>query len=157
MIGMTPLWQKEGEMDMQMGEILGYISMIVSLSMIFLWREKFRDKHQEGFITFGKAFKVGFLITLVASAFYVAGWMIYYNTSASAQDFPEQYLEYMLTQMEEDGASAEEVAEARDTYSSQMELYKNPFVMMGVTLMEILPVGLLISLFTAFILKRKEG
>lgn len=156
MIGMTPLWQQEGQMDMQMGELLGYISMIVSLSMIFFGVKNYRDKHKDGVITFGKAFKVGFLITLVASAFYVVGWMIYFNTSETAQDFPEQYLEYMLTEMEEDGATAEEVAETRTTYEGQMELYKNPFVMMGVTLMEILPVGLLISLLTAFILKRKE-
>ena len=83
--------------------------------------------------------------------------MIYFNTSEAAQNFPEQYLEYMLTEMEANGSTPEEVAEARTTYEGQMELYKNPLVMIGVTFMEILPVGLLVSLLTALILKRKEA
>ncbi|MEZ5059875.1 MAG: DUF4199 domain-containing protein, partial [Saprospiraceae bacterium] len=83
-----PLYMQDGQMDMGKGELLGYISMIVALSMIFFGVKSYRDKHQEGIISFGKAFKVGFFITLVASVIYVTGWMIYYNTDETAQQFP---------------------------------------------------------------------
>ena len=65
------------EQDFQMGEILGYASMIVALSTIFVGIRKYRDDELGGMITFGKAFQVGLLITLVASAIYVAAWMFY--------------------------------------------------------------------------------
>ncbi|MEZ4982322.1 MAG: DUF4199 domain-containing protein [Saprospiraceae bacterium] len=90
-------------------------------------------------ISFGKAFKVGFFITLVASVIYVTGWMIYFNTDETAQQFPEQYLEYMIDELKAEGASDEKIAEERAAFQSQMELYKNPLVMIAVTFMEILP------------------
>jgi len=37
------------------------------------------------------------------------------------------------------------------------ELYKNPLVKIGITFLEIFPVGLLISLISAFLLKRKSA
>ncbi|MEZ4949166.1 MAG: DUF4199 domain-containing protein [Saprospiraceae bacterium] len=151
-----PLYMQDGQMDMGKGELLGYISMIVALSMIFFGVKSYRDKHQEGIISFGKAFKVGFFITLVASVIYVTGWMIYYNTDETAQQFPEQYLEYMIDELKAEGASEEKIAEERAEFQSQMELYKIHAVMIAATFMEILPVGLIISLFSALILKRKE-
>src|SRR5687768_7099963 len=88
-----PLWMDEGgQMDMSKGEIVGYTNMIIALSMIFFGIRQYRERHQDGKITFGKAFKVGILITLVASVMYVIGWLIYYNTSDIAQTFPAQYL-----------------------------------------------------------------
>ncbi|MCB0661237.1 MAG: DUF4199 domain-containing protein [Saprospiraceae bacterium] len=157
MLGMVPLWQEDGQMDMDKGEILGYISMIVSLSMIFFGVKNYRDKHQEGVITFGKAFKVGFLIALVASSIYVAGWMFYYGISEAAQDFPQKYVDYQIEQMVQNGASEVEIEEKRVENQQFLEMYKNPFIRIGMTLMEILPVGLLVSLLTALILKRKTA
>ena len=109
-----------------------------------------------GKITFGKAFKVGILITLIASVMYVIGWLIYYNTSDMAQTFPAQYLEHLKEQWKASGMSAEEINEKAATTQKNMEMYaNNPVIMIGMTLMEIFPVGLLITLISAFILKRK--
>jgi hypothetical protein len=61
--------------DFSTGEWIGYATMIIALSMIFVGVKSFRDKSSNGMISFGKAFQVGLLITLVASAIYVFGWM----------------------------------------------------------------------------------
>ncbi|MFZ1678771.1 MAG: DUF4199 domain-containing protein [Saprospiraceae bacterium] len=146
-----------GEMNFSGGEILGYTTMIVALSMIFFGIRQFRERHLGGKISFGQAFKVGFLIALVASAMYVIGWMIYYNTSDLAQTFPAQYIKHMKEQWAASGMTEEQIASKSIGLEKNFELYKNPVIMAGMTLMEILPVGLIISLLSALILKRKNN
>jgi hypothetical protein len=91
----------------------------------------------------------------VASAIYVIGWMIFFNISEIAQTFPEQYMEYMKEQWAAKGLSVDEINEKSKKIEMNFENYKNPVIMAGMTLLEILPVGILISLISALILKRK--
>jgi hypothetical protein len=145
----------DGQMNFDLGETLGYVSMIISLSVIFFGIKSYRDNQLNGMITFGNAFKIGILITLVASLFYVVGWMVYYQTSDNAAGFLEQYTEHAVAKMEANGKSLAEIEQFKKDSLEFAEMYKNPFVRAGVTLVEIFPVGFLISLLSAFILKQK--
>ncbi|MEP6793730.1 MAG: DUF4199 domain-containing protein [Saprospiraceae bacterium] len=148
---------ENGEMNCSGGELLGYTTMIIALSMVFFGVRQIRERHLGGNITFGQAFKVGFLIALVASAMYVIGWMIYYNASDLAQTFPAQYIKHMKEQWAASGMTQEQITAKSIGLEKNFELYKNPLIMAGMTLMEILPVGLIISLLSALILKRKNN
>src|SRR5476649_496834 len=68
------------KVDMPMNERLffGYASMILAFSLIFVGVKNFRDNYNEGLISFGKALKIGLLITAVASTVYVVVWLIDY-------------------------------------------------------------------------------
>ncbi len=150
------LWMSDdGKMNMDLSMILGYLNMIVALSMVFFGIRQFREKYSGGKISFGRAFKVGFFICLIASAFYVIGWMIYYHNSEMAQTFPVQYLDHMKQKWTTAGLTAAEIDEKSASFARNMEMYKNPVIMAGMTLMEILPVGLIITLLSALILKKK--
>lgn len=153
MLSATPLYTEEGKMDFQIGEIMGYLSMIIALSMIFFGIRSYRDRQLNGKISFGRAFRVGLLITLVASAIYIAGWMIYSNLGPG-QDFMDQYFEYSVEQLRESGRPQEVVQREIDEMREFKEWYRNPLVQIGVTFMEIFPVGLVISLISAGLLRR---
>lgn len=155
-ISQSFLMKADGSFDMKTGEVVGYLSMIVSLSMIFFGIRSYRDNHLEGTITFGKAFQVGLLITLVASAIYVVGWIIYYNTSETMRNFPELYLQHMLEELKESGKSAAEIAEKEAELRRNMDLYKNPVIMIAITFLEIFPVGLVINGISALLLRKKK-
>jgi len=145
----------DGKMDMSKGEIWGYTNMIVSLSLVFFGVRHYRDKHLEGKINFGKALWVGFQIALVAAIIYMLGWMVYYNTNEFAHQFPVQYMEHMKKEWAESGMSAEDLARKTAAFEKNMEMYDNPFFMAIMTIFEILPVGLIVALISAFILKKK--
>ncbi len=140
--------------DFEGGMIYGYSAMIIAFSMIIVGTKGFRDKHNGGVISFGKAFKVGFFITLIASTIYVISWLIiYYNF---VPDFMDKYATAMLTKAQASGASAAELAKKTTEMAQMKEWYKNPLFVILMTYVEILPVGLVVSLISALILKRNR-
>lgn len=132
---------------------LGYASMLIAFSLIFVGIKNYRDKYNAGVISFGKAFKVGFFITLIASAIYVIVWLI--EEHFFFPDFMEKYMAHELTKLQSSGMSATELAGKTKELEQVTEMYKNPFLKILMTFVEILPVGLIVTLISSFILKRK--
>jgi len=133
---------------------LGYSSMLVAFSFIFIGIKNVRDKYDNGHITFGKAFTVGLLISLIASTFYVVTWLIEYYVFVP--DFMDKYIAYVLNEAQKNGATAAELKAKKDEMATYIEMYKTPFGVIVLTYIEVLPIGLIISLIAAAILKRKK-
>ncbi len=149
----APLYSS-GKMSIEAGGWVGYISMIVALSAVFFGVRAYRDNEAGGAISFGKAFQVGILITLVASIIYVAVWMIY-SSFGSGNEFMDQYYQYSVEQLQKSGKSAAEIEQEIARMEQFAEMYKNPLVKIGFTFLEIFPVGLIISLLCAALLRKK--
>jgi F0F1-type ATP synthase assembly protein I len=135
--------------------VLGYTSMLLAFSLIFVGIKSYRDKHNAGIISFGKALKIGLLITLVASTIYVVVWMI--DNYFFSPDFYERYSAHLVAKMKSDGAAAAEIQKQIIENQKMGEMYKNPFFKALFTYMEILPVGIIVSLIAALILKRRPN
>lgn len=134
--------------------LVGYASMLVAFSFIFVAVKSYRDKYNNGVVSFGKAFQIGLYIALIASTCYVITWAFEYHFMMP--DFMEKYSQHMIEQLVKSGASEKEISEQTAMMTSNSEMYKNPLFFTLMTYMEILPVGLVVSLISAFILKRKE-
>ena len=154
MLLISLVFYNNGTLNFDNGEVVGYTTMVIALSMIFFGIKAYRDNYQNGVISFGKGFKIGILITLIASLMYVLAWEIGYQTIAS--DFIEKYSEYVITKMKTDGATEAQLQEAREANASFGEVYRNPVVRFGFTFLEISWVGLVITLVCAAILRKKE-
>jgi hypothetical protein len=149
------LWEKTGKFIHS--ELVGYATMVIALSMIFFGIKSYRDNHQRGVIRFWKGFQVGLLITLVASLMYALTWETYNQVRpASATAFIDHYIGCQINKMKEKGASAAEVEKEAKKMGDFKEMYRNPVIRFGMTLMEILPVGIIITLISAAILRKKE-
>ena len=144
-------------LQMSLGEhsmVTGYATMVVSLLMVFFGIKSYRDQHNGGVITFGRAFKVGILIALIASVFYVVGWEIY--SSLYMPNFMEEYSAKYIEEMKAEGASAAKISETMAEMETWKEIYKNPVYRVGMVFLEIFPVGLLVTLISAVMLRRKD-
>jgi amino acid transporter len=140
-------------MNFDLGMWLGYSSMIIAFSFVFVGIKNYRDKHNQGTISFKKAFIIGLWITLIASSIYVVVWMIDYYFFIP--DFMDKYNTYMIEHSKSTGVAQADLDKQMAEMAKYKEMYKNPIFVILFTYMEILPVGLIITLISALILKRK--
>lgn len=136
------------------GYVVGYTSMVLAFLMVFVGVKSYRDNVAGGSVTFGRAFKVGLMITLIASACYVATWQVVYYKFMP--DFLDRYAAYSLSEAKKSGATDAQIAEKTKQMAEFKEMYKNPLVNIAFTFLEPLPVGLLFTLAAAGVLSRKR-
>ena len=134
-------------------EIVGYAGMLIAFSFIFVGIKNYRDQFNGGVISFGKAFKTGLFITLVASTLYVLAWAIEYYVFVP--DWMDKYCSHMIKEAQDSGATQLKLDKTNKQMNEMKELYKNPLFVVLFTYIEVLPIGLVISLISALILKRK--
>lgn len=139
--------------DLKQSEILGYTVMLVAMSSIFIGIRSYRNHQLNGVISFGKAFQLGFYIALFASTMYVLSWM--FLSEFILTDFMQIYWENSVEQLNSSGLSQAEIDLRLSEMKSWMEMYENPIVKFFFTYIEILPIGILVSLVSALILKKK--
>jgi hypothetical protein len=136
-------------------EVIGYTTMVLAFLMIFFGVRSYRDNVAGGSVSFGRAFAVGALIALVASVCYVATWqLVYYKL---APDFIAQYQAHAIEEARASGASQAGIDNKVAEMQRFAELYKNPAINVAITFIEPLPVGLIIALVSAGILRRRPG
>ena len=134
------------------GMIIGYTTMVAASLLIYFGVRRYRD--HVGSVGFGRAFAVGALIMCVANVCYVATWEVIYPRVAA--DYMEKYSAHELGKMRAAGATSADIEAKRAEFAHYTELYKNPLIRVGMTFMEPLPVGLLASLITAVVLRRRR-
>lgn len=137
-----------------LGMVLGYAGMLAAFSFIFVGIKQFRDKQNGGFISFGKAFKIGLYISLIASSIYVGVWLIEYYFFMP--DFMDKYSEHMMEVAKTKNYTAEELQKTVDEMAFYKKMYQNPIFIILMTYVEILPLALVVALISAGILRKKE-
>lgn len=130
----------------------GYLIMILALSTIFLAIRDYRNKKLGGVIKFLPAFGLGLLVAAVAGVVYVAAWETFLQVSH--YPFMENYTAAMVQAQRDAGVSGAEL----DAFIAQMEKaksdYANPLYRLPMTFIEIFPVGFLIALISAVVLRK---
>lgn len=136
------------------GVIVGYTSIVMGFLLVFFGVRSYRENVGHGYISFGRAFQVGILIALISSLIYVAAWEVVFQNWL--YDFPEKYTSYVIEKARASGTSAEEIARQTEEMNSMWASYKSNFLVRAAfTFVEPFPVGLLITLISALILKRR--
>src|SRR5947209_13787500 len=90
------------------GEVIGYTAIFLSFLLVFFGIRSYRENRGGGAITFGRAFAIGILITLISTLFYVASWeVLYFNFMP---DFGDKYATAAVAKMRQKGASDAAIA-----------------------------------------------
>jgi Protein of unknown function (DUF4199) len=133
--------------------VLGYTIMVASFLLIYFGIRNYRDNNLAGQISFGRAFACGILITLISSVCYVLMWeFLYFNFMPH---FMDSYFAAQIHKLQSSGLDPATTAARVAAIQHSQQLYQNPLVNMAYTLMEPLPVGLLITLISAALLRRR--
>jgi len=150
MIATVPFMNRNG---FDHGYVLGYTTIVLSLMLTFFGVRSYRDNVGKGHITFGRAFLVGLAITVISCIFYVVTWeVIYFNFMP---DFMDKYGAHVLQKMQASGATATAIQEKAEEINKLKVMYKNPLFNAAMTFIEPFPVGLVITLLSAAVLRKK--
>jgi hypothetical protein len=129
----------------------GYLVMLAALTLLFAGVTRYRDVDCGGVIGFGRALALGLGIAVVAGLVYVAGWEAYLATTDG--DFMADYAASTIADMRAAGASEAEIAATEAQMAQAIEWYRQPLLRMLITFSEIFPVGLLVALASALVLR----
>ena len=133
--------------------ILGYANMVASFLLIYFGIRSYRDNTLAGQISFGRAFACGILITLITTVCYVVTWeILYFNF---IPHFMDSYFAAQIHKVQTSGLDSATAAAQVAYIQHSQQLYQNPFVNMAYTFMEPLPVGFIMTLISAAVLRRK--
>ncbi|MCA8902747.1 MAG: DUF4199 domain-containing protein [Hyphomonas sp.] len=140
--------------DNQLGALLGYASMLVALSFVFIAVKRQRDVVQGGVIKFLPAFGMGLAISAIAGIIYALCWEV--TLAVTGLDFGDSYAQASIRMAEAQGMSGAEL----EAYTARMEgfakMYANPVFRIPMTFTEIFPVGALVSLVSALLLRNSR-
>ena len=135
------------------GEIVGYTTMILAFMLVFFGIRSYRENVSDGRITFGRAFAVGILITVVSCVCYVIAWEILYFKFMP--DFADKYGSYEVEKERAAGASQQVIDAKLEQMKSFKAMYDNPFINAAITFVEPFPIGLIVTLISAAFLRKK--
>ena len=135
------------------GVVVGYIAIVISFLFVYFGIRSYRDNVLGGQITFGKAFTAGLLITLISSAIYVGTWLVEYYTIFP--DFGDKYAASLVENVRAKGGSQAEVDDMIKRGEEAKAMLANPLTNAAVSFTEPFPVGLLITLISAAVLRTK--
>jgi hypothetical protein len=137
------------------GPVIGYTSIVLSFLLVFFGIRSYRDNIGNGQIAFLKGFAVGICITLISCLCYVVTWeVIYYNF---LPDFWDKYGAHLAEKLKASGASPAAIQAKLQETAKYKELYKNPLVNAALTFIEPFPIGFVITLISAAVLRKKAG
>ncbi len=131
---------------------IGYTIMVASFLLIYFGIRSYRDDTLAGRISFGRAFACGLLITLVTTVCYVLVWEVIYFTFIP--HFMDGYFAAQVHKVQSSGLDAATIAARVAAIQHSQELYQNPLVNMAYTFIEPFPVGVIITLISAAVLRR---
>jgi hypothetical protein len=150
------LFMKDFNPEMwEIGEIIGYSSMILALTAIFFGVKGYRDKVLGGKISFGKAFLLGTGISAVASVIF--GVYIYLLYTVISPGLSGKMIEVYREKIRTSGQAQEVITQQLAQFDTEAVLWNNPYLQAFIMLVTVLLIGILISLVTAAILKKKNA
>ncbi len=137
------------------GVIVGYTTMILAFMLVFFGIRSYRENVGGGQVSFGRALAVGGLIMLIACVCYVIAWeVLYFNFMP---DFFDKYAQHVIAKAKASGATQQAIEAQLQQMKSFKAMYDNPFINAAMTFIEPLPVGLIVTLISAAILRKKSG
>lgn len=153
MLAMVSLLGEKGPTG-PLGLAIGYTSMLIALSVIFVAVKRHRDEALGGAIKFLPAFALGLGISVVASVIYAFAWEA--SLAVSGMDYGALHAEHAIAAAKAKGVAGAELAKLEAKMADFQAMYANPLMRIPITISEMLPVGLIVSLIVAGLVRNPK-
>lgn len=144
----------DGETEFSNSQTFGYLIMLLGMSLVFFGIKRYRDRDLGGVIKFMPALLLGLAISAVAGIVYVTIWEAYLASSDYA--FINDYTNGVIETKKAAGVAGAELEKLVADMDNLKAMYGNVFLRLPITFMEIFPVGLIVSLISAALLRNPK-
>lgn len=135
---------------MEKGDMIKFASIVIPITCIYLGIKEKRDKENQGFISYAKAFNLGLAITAVGTI--VSTIFFYFHVSFINPGMIEFAKSKQLQQLQERGMSDQEIEQAL----SISDRFMTPVMFTFFGLLASFIIGLILSLIIAAVLKKED-
>ena len=141
-------------LDYSAQEVLGYLTILLSMIFVFLGIRHYRDHHNGGILSFGKGLQVGLLIVLIPSLAFGLFDILYTRVINPSwrQEYMDHYMKGMAATL-----PADQVATKQAEFEKSMELFANPVAEFFLMFLTVFIVGLIVSIIGALALRRRKA
>ena len=136
------------------GLLVGYAGITLSLLLVFFGIRSYRENIGNGYITFGRAFGVGILISLIMCLFYILSWEVVYHLFMP--DIMDKMAAHQESVMRAKGATPEAINTMLKEMKDFKVMYANPLIRAMFTFIEPFPVALIVTLVSSLILRKRK-
>jgi hypothetical protein len=138
-------------LGLHLNQYLGYLTIVILAACIFIFTKQFRDKQNEGFISYGKAFQLGILIGLFAAI--LLSFFSYIEVTFIDPTIVQKQLDIQQEKMLAKGMSEEQVDMAIQMAKKMM----SPAMLFIMSIVSFTFWAAIISLITSAILKKNSS
>jgi len=134
-------------------EIAGYLTMLLSMVFVFFGIRQYRDKVNNGTLTFGQGMKVGLLIVLIPAVFFGLFDILY--TEVINPNWLENYYGQYIARIKA-STPVDQLEAALKKANDQKMLFSNPvmqFLLMAAT---VLIIGFIVTIIASLTLRRRK-
>jgi hypothetical protein len=148
----TLSWIIFGHDNYEVQEVLGYGGIIAGLIFVYFGLRKYRDHHNGGKLMFGEGLKVGLLIVLIPAV--MIGLLDALYIGIFDPQFMDTYYEYMIEKAE-GNTTPDQFEAALGTLESQRQMFSNPAMVGLLMFMTVFLIGIIVTVISAFILRKR--
>ena len=135
------------------GYFVGYAGMVLSFAVIFVGVRQYREQIGQGSVSFGKALQAGLLMALISSLCYTVAWL--FINHFFYPNFADDYLQFEMNRLRQSGAAEAVMQQKMKMLEEYKSMSANPLMNALLTFTEPLPVGIVVALISAAVLRKK--
>ncbi|MBD0287950.1 MAG: DUF4199 domain-containing protein [Flavisolibacter sp.] len=133
-------------------EIAGWAGILLSVIFVYFGLKYYRDKQNNGSLNFGEGLKLGMLIVLFPSVAFAIFDVVY--VMVLDPQFFDKYYTYQVEQIR-NTVPASELAQRMKELQQQRDMFSSPLVQFIVMFLSVFVTGLIVTIISTLLLKRK--
>ena len=134
-------------------EIVGYVTIILSLLFVFFGIRHWRDNYNGGRLTFGKGLLIGTLISLFPSLAF--GVLTIIEMHFIDPDFSDKYYGHYVEKLKA-STPGDKLPEALAKLEAEREMFSSPIAQFGFMFLTVFLIGIVITVISSLVLQRKN-
>ena len=140
-------------LDYSTQEIVGYLTMILSLSLVYFAIRHYRDRENDGQLTFGRGMAIGMIISACAGVGIAIADA--FHTTVINPNFITEFIDRELANLKAN-LPADEYDAAAAELMSQIDMMGSPFALAVLMFVTVLLIGVMVSLISSLVLRKSD-